>query len=486
MNSSIISTAAIFSLLLASMTATAKVTLSPLWGDNMVVQRNQDVIFSGESTSKKGVTITTSWGDMSYSAKVSDGKWSVVIATPEASLTPYEISFNDGEELKLQNILVGDVWLCMGQSNMALKVRGSNSQPVEGAARTISQAQRSTPLRLFTMAANPQVKPTSELSGEWMVNTSEAVAGFSAVGYFFGRDVQSAMNIPIGLVSVNYGGTNIETWMSREWLAKVGEFDFSLLDQGKVPNNVRTKTPAYHYNGMIEPLKGMSISGAIWYQGEGNSKDPKMYHKLFPEFVAGLRSHLSSGEFPFYYVQIAPFGANNNYTNVLMREAMGELMTLTPRTGMVVINDVGEAECIHPRYKEPVGERLALWALGDYYGVKGFDYRSPEYSKMKIESAKWSKNAKCIALSFDYAELGLNFKNETASTLFEIAGEDKRFYPAKVKLVRTGDYPIYVWSEDVPNPVAVRYAFKNSVKGDLFNSFGIPVESFRTDDWELK
>ena len=245
---------------------------------------------------------------------------------------------------------------------------------------------------------------------------------------------------------------------------------------------------------MIEPLKDISVTGALWYQGEGNRFNPEAYLSLFPTFVEGLRSHLNSGEFPFYYAQIAPYSMNNDFSWVAMREAMSKLMSLTPRTGMVTLTDIGEQNRIHPRFKREVGERFALWALGDHYGVGGFDYRAPEFREVKLIAAK-GKHPNKLGVYFDHAPNGLCMVDrDVDSSNFEIAGEDQVFYPAMAKVsASTAIKPtnesgplVEVWSDKVPNPVAVRYAFKNYVVGDLYNTFGIPVSSFRSDAWNLK
>ncbi|MFI3303779.1 MAG: sialate O-acetylesterase [Rikenellaceae bacterium] len=479
----------------------AKVTLNSIWGDGMVLQRNADVIFSGKSDGAS-VTITTTWsGKTKYKAAVTNGEWSVKIPTAEASVD-HTITFNDGDKLTLTNVLLGDVWILMGQSNMQMPMsgfgfRGNNiagshlkNQHVEGSAQVITRAKASQPIRLYTIDYNPQNTPQESVGGRWECNTPEAVHSFSAVGYFFGQEIQQALDVPIGLLSVNRGSSSIETWMSREWLEGIDGIDFSALDKEELPQKVVSQ-PCYLYNGMVAPLKDISITGALWYQGESNHKKFEQYLELFPAFVAGLRDHFDSGEFPFYYAQLAPYIAPyigngaDKYDVVLMREAMVKLMDLTPRTGMITLTDIGEERVIHPRYKREVGERFALWALCDTYGVENVHCRVPEYASMEVAVDNEVKQ-KGIALKFDHALTGIHFKERNkTSTQFEIAGEDRVFYPADVKFYAKNGASLWVWSEDVPEPVAVRYAFKNYAEGDVYNAFGLPLSSFRTDDWEL-
>ncbi len=464
----------------------AKVTMGSLWGDGMVLQRNSEIQIGGVSDGVS-VKITPSWSEISYTSPVTKNQqWGLKIPTIGAG-GPYTITIDDGDKLTIQNVMLGDVWLCMGQSNMSMPMLGNMSQPVEGSARYISQANENRPIRMYTMERSPSVTPQIDAPGEWELNNSKAVANFSAVGYIFGYDLCSALDVPIGLIDVSWGGSSIEAWMSREWLSKVKRCDFSQIDSGVVPKDP-TKAAACLYNGMIEPLGGLSVKGGIWYQGEANRFNPNEYLKLFPTFVAGLREHLNSGEFPFYYVQIAPynyFDKKSQYRGVLMREAMSKLMDLTPRTGMVPITDLGEANNIHPRYKREVGARLSYWALGDCYEREGIEYRAPEYDNIEVVESKFSKNP-AISIQFRYAENGISFRGQEPSELFEIAGADRVFYPAEVKLILNSDRPLLVWSDKVAAPVAVRYAFKNYVDGDLYNSAGVALSSFRTDDWEIE
>lgn len=464
----------------------AKVILPSILSDNAVLQRNSEVVLWGKATPNKKVKITTSWNGEKYQTlSDSEGNWQQTVVTSDAGVG-YSVSFNDGETTTIQNILLGEVWLCSGQSNMELSLTGNPTQPIEQATDLIFKANKDIPIRLFKVEQNPMSAPQESCSGEWKENTTEAVAKFSATAYFFAKYLNEVLGVPVGVVTTSWGGTKIESWISKEGLSKIKEYDLSGLANKDSDERYHMQPTTLH-NGMIYPLRNLKFKGMIWYQGEANRSNGEEYLKLFPTFVGELRGLFDCGDFPVYYAQIAPFGYAKKNENVLMRETMAKLMSLVDKCGMVTLTDAGEETVIHPREKYKAGERFAYWALGDAYGIQGVDYRAPEYGDMQIMDA--DKRFPCrIAIRFDYAPRGVCFGDgmtAATTTNFEIAGEDRVFYPAQVKMMPKNEYLLEVWSDDVPNPVAVRYAFKNYVKGDLFNTFGVPVSSFRSDDWEF-
>ncbi len=468
----------------ALQTSQAEVKLGSIWGDGMVLQRSADILFSGESDGSD-VTITTSWsGKKKYKAAVSkDGSWSVEIPTPDADHKAHTITIDDGDRLTLSDVLLGDVWLCLGQSNMQMPMKGFIYQPTEGKTNIIATAKPSREIRMFTAKVTPMSTPQKDVVGEWRLNTPAAVGDFSATGYFFANMVESVVDVPLGMVAVNRGATTIETWMSRESLAESGINKVYELPKN---NKFTTRTPMAHYNGMMAPLKGLSVKGALFYQGEANRMNQADYPYLFPKFVEQLRSEFRGGEFPFYYVQIAPFAGpkGDKYEFVTMRETQAKLLDKTPRIGMATLTDAGEEHIIHPRRKRLAGERLALWALADTYGVEGFEPRVAEF-KGAVAKIDPQVRKRGLDLKFDYAPNGLHFNENSTSKLFEVAGADGVFYPAEAKLINRNGAFVFVWSDKVAEPKDVRYAFRNYVKGDLFTSYGLPVSSFRSDSYTL-
>ncbi|MFR9634047.1 MAG: sialate O-acetylesterase [Rikenellaceae bacterium] len=462
----------------------AKVTLDSMWGNSMVIQRNERVLFWGQSDNKN-VKVSPSWSDKIYTAKVgADGRWQVEIPTCDAG-GPYTITYDDGdrEQVQLDDVLLGDVWICMGQSNMAMPLRGAVSQPVAGSSELILSADENQPIRMYKMAVTPKCTPADAVDGSWSRNTPFAASIFSAIGYAFGREIQAAIDVPIGLMSVNEGNTVIEAWMSREWLEEFKEYDFSDHENGVITKNF-LHAPSFLYNGMVAPLEGLTVKGMLWYQGESNKDNREEYLSLFPNFVSHLRRHFRGGEFPVYYAQIAPYAIKESKPDyVLMRETMSKLMDLTPRTGMVTLTDLGEAEVIHPRFKREAAHRFALWALYDTYKVSPLFPRVAEYDSMEV-AKDWITKQNAVVLSFKYAGSGVSFPANQSSKLFEIAGEDRVFYPAEVRVIPK-TRQLIVYSKQVPHPVAVRYAFRNYVEGDLYNTYGLPLSSFRTDNWPM-
>ena len=462
-------------LIVLSLDVSAKVCLPSVLGNNMVLQQNREVKVWGTTEPGRTVNLYVSWHEGSQTIKADkNGNFQFKTRTPSAG-GPYKMVFDDGDVLTLENILIGEVWLCSGQSNMQMPMRGQLNQSVIGSNRIIAQADSLTPIRMFTVQKATSKSPTADCIGSWVNNTSENVAEFSAVGYFFGQYIQQQLKVPVGLIHTSWGASNIQAWMSEEVLRKIPEINLDHLT-----SNVETKLfpqqlPCLLYNAMIYPLKDYAIQGMIWYQGESNVQNPKLYGKLFPAFVADLRSTFAQGDFPFYYAQIAPFPLKK-FEGVRLREVQMLCAKNIAHSGMAVLMDIGEQNCIHPSRKMEVGERLAYWALGDTYGKKGFAYASPEYDSMKIVKNK-------IWLSFRNADLGLTSYYKELEN-FEIAGEDKKFYVAEACIIKQ-DNKVYVevGSQSVSNPVAVRYAFKNFVVGDLFGVAGLPVSSFRTDDW---
>ncbi|WP_431200016.1 sialate O-acetylesterase [Mucilaginibacter sp. P19] len=305
----------------------------------------------------------------------------------------------------------------------------------------------------------------------------EFVSNFSATGYYFGRLLNEVLHVPIGLISDCYAGSNAEAWMDADGLK-----DFPEIKIPAKTDSIKavSRTPTTLFNGMLNPVIGYGIKGCIWYQGESNYDRPDQYEKLFPALVKRWRELWQQGDFPFYFVQIAPYdyaqlppyNSGGKYNSAYLRDAQRKSLKTIRNSDMAVSLDVGEQALIHPPRKEPIGTRLAYLALAQTYGIKGFDYASPLYKEMTIDGDR-------ATIRFEHAENGLTSFNKPIQN-FEIAGKDKMFYPAQAMI--SGSV-IIVSSPLVKEPVAVRYAFKDFVVGDLFGTNGLPVSSFRTDDW---
>ncbi len=450
----------------------AEVKLPAIFGDNMVLQQQTEVAIWGKAKASATVKVTTSWNGRSYSAKASpEGNWKLKVTTIQAG-GPYVVTISDGKELKLNNVLLGEVWVCSGQSNMEMPVKGFRNQPIVGSNQAIAESDN-TGIRLFTVTKKTSLTPADDFTGSWSVAGPETVSQFSATAYFFGRLLNKTLKVPVGLINTSWGGTRIEPWISE---AGCKNFNWVKLPDPKATGTLSQQTPTVLFNAMINPMVGYGMRGAIWYQGEANRNEPKEYQQLLPGLVQNWRSLWGVGDFPFYYAQIAPYDylvGRTGISSAYVREAQLKAMGAIPGMGMASLMDIGEKDCIHPANKEITGVRLAYWALVKTYGKKGFAFSGPVLKEMKVEGSQ-------AKLTFDYADNGLtSFGKELAC--FEVAGKDKRFYPAKAMIAGPG---ITVVSPMVAEPVAVRYAFKDFIVGDLFNTEGLPASSFRTDDWE--
>ena len=450
----------------------AEIKLPAVFGNNMVLQQQTEAAIWGKATPGKSVKVVTSWNKKSYSTKSdNEGNWKLKVATPAAG-GPFSISISDGKTLTLNNVLIGEVWICSGQSNMQMTMSGYLNQPVIGANEAIATSANNS-IRLFTVERVKSLEPAEDFTGSWLECTPENVANFSATAYFFGKMLQQALGVPVGLINSSWGGTRIEPWISENGFKN---FDWVKLPDKKMTGEYNQQTPTVLYNAMIAPMVGYAFRGGLWYQGESNRNEPAQYEKLMAGLVQNWRAEWGIGDFPFYYVQIAPFdygtvGLNSAY----LREAQLKASTAIPNMGMASIMDLGEKDRIHPAHKKEAGERLAFLALANTYGQKGIEFSGPVLKEMIVEG-------QMVKLTFDHAKNGLTTFNNKLEN-FKIAGENKRFYPAEAFITGKG---ITLFSPQVEKPVAVRYAFDDFVVGELFNTEGLPASSFRTDDWEMK
>lgn len=467
----------IFLNLACSIIASATVKPASIFTDHMVLQQQSNVALWGWAKPSAKVKISTSWNKENYVvAADQSGKWKIKVATPYAG-GPYEMEFNDGEKLVLKDILIGEVWLCGGQSNMEMPLKGFKSQPILGSNEIILKAAKQN-IRLYTVPRSSVTeRQENSKPSEWKLSSPETVANFSATAYYFGMLLSEMLNVPIGLINDSYGGSTIEAWMSPDDLKAFPEVKIPL--KGDTIKEV-SRTPTTLYNGMLYPVVGYGIKGAIWYQGESNYERPDRYEELFPAMVKSWRAHWDNGEFPFYYAQIAPYNyaqlppyhIGGKFNSAFLRDAQRKSQSKIPNSGMAVLMDIGEEKSIHPANKKQGGERLAYLALAQTYGIKGFGAMSPAY-----ESLTFEKNTAVV--KFINVPNGItSFGKDLA--LFEIAGADKKFYPAKAIIKGSS---VVVSAQEVKIPVAVRYAFKDFTTGDLFGNDGLPVSSFRTDNW---
>lgn len=456
--------------------ANATVKPASIFTDHMVLQQQSNIAIWGWAKPAGKVKITTSWNKQNYTVTTDNaGKWRTKVATPAAG-GPYEITLNDGELLVLTDVLIGEVWFCGGQSNMEMPMKGFKSQPIVGSNEAILKSANKN-IRLYTVPRSSITeRQNNSKPSAWKLAEPESVANFSATAYYFGKLLSEMLNVPVGLINDSYGGSTIEAWMSPEDLKPFAEI--KIPSKGDSIKEVN-RTPTTLYNGMLYPVIGYGIKGAIWYQGESNYERPDRYEDLFPAMVSSWRKHWESGEFPFYYVQIAPYnyatiakGSKSN-NSAFLRDAQRKSLIKIPNSGMAVLMDIGEEKSIHPANKKQGGERLAYLALAQTYGVKGFGAYSPAYESLTIEKGT-------AIIKFQNVPNGITSFGKDLS-LFEIAGTDQKFYPAKAVIKGSS---VTVSAEEVKIPVAVRYAFKDFVVGDLFGNDGLPVSSFRTDNWD--
>ncbi len=447
----------------------AKVVLPSIFGNNMVLQQQSQVALWGQSKANAKVIITISWDKKVHSITASSqGKWKLNVGTPKAG-GPFEISFNDGDKLTLKNILIGEVWVCSGQSNMEMPLRG-NSSPILNATEIILNADNPN-LRLFRVGRATSASPMADLKGDWMLSSSETAREYSALAFQYGQILQKKLKVPVGIILSTVGGTTVEAWMSNPSLKGFPEVKIlPTLDGVKDQHKFATTL----FNGMIAPITGYGIKGFLWFQGESNRHNPEHYQDYFQAMVADWRKQWGLGDIPFYYVQIAPYdGKDKTRSGPRLREAQLKDSKIIPNTGMIAAIDVGMENDIHFMDKTTLAQRASYWALGQTYGIKGINFKSPELNNMKIDSGK-------AILTFDNAPYLTSYRKPL--TLFEIAGEDKIFYPAQAVIKAN---VVTVQSDKVARPVAVRYAYKEYVKAELYNNDGLPASSFRTDTWKL-
>jgi sialate O-acetylesterase len=452
--------------------------LSQMFTSNMVLQRNMKDAIWGWTEPGKEVTVSIG-GKTAKATADAQGKWLARVGPLHVG-GPYKLTVSGPQTVELDNILVGDVWICSGQSNMEFGLGNATNAPQEIAEADYPQ------IRLYTVQKTISTEPRTDLGkddgqlfGQWSVCTPKTVAtggwnGFTAVGYFFGRELYKQTNVPIGLIHTSWGGTIAEAWTSDQALRPLKDFD-NALDHLDKTNKSNPNVPSVLYNGMIAPLVPYGIKGAIWYQGESNAGRAYQYRKLLPTMIGDWRTRWGEGEFPFYIVQLANWQALQTQPGddawAELREAQSMTAKDVPHAGIAVTIDIGDAADIHPKDKQDVGKRLALNALVKDYGKK-IEYSGPVYKSLHVEGNK-------VVLTFDHVGGGLTVKGDKPMG-FAIAGDDKKWVWGDAQIV---GHTIVVSSPQVTKPVAVRYAWHINPICNLYNKEGLPASPFRTDDW---
>ncbi len=476
---------------MSATTAGAAVKPNPLFSEGMVLQR--DVGVSVWGTAKEGEKVVVSFADQELSTLTTNGKWSVKLSPMKAG-GPFLMSIAGDNTITFTNVLVGEVWLCSGQSNMEWPLQKTDN------AEAVIAAATDNDFRFFTVPRTPSDKSLTTVVASWKPCTPANAAPFSGVAYYFGHHLRKEVGVPVGLINASVGGTLAEAWTARETLAGdpelkkiLAEHDQAIVafpeklarykaDLTNAPQNVKSGSqvkapppenpaksknrPSCLYNGMIAPLVPYAMRGVIWYQGESNSSRADRYAHLFGSLIHSWRQTWGLGEFPFLFVQVAP---RTKWTPEL-REAQLHTWQQVSNTAMAVTMDWGAADDSHPRNKKPVGDRLALAARVLAYGEK-LEYSGPVFAAVKMDGER-------AVLSFTHLGGGLVAKGGALKG-FTVAGADKVFVPAQAEII--GD-TVVVSSPKVKAPVAVRYGWANVPDVNLFNRADLPATPFRTDD----
>ena len=440
---------------------TANIFLPEIFSDNMVFLQNSFVTIWGWAKTGETIVLKADWMDKDMSTLTdTEGNWKMTIKTPSAG-GPYNIHIKGYNEVILKNVLIGEVWLCSGQSNMEMSAQSG----INDADEEIKNANWPE-IRFFTVGTATSRYPQDHLAGKWTICTPDEMRTFSAIGYFFARKLNKELGVPIGVINSSWGGTPAESWMPEDVIQKDSFLHEAAAKQKPVPWG--PVAPAMIYNAMISPLTPFHIAGVLWYQGEANTINAYAYKELLSALIKSWRNKWGY-EFPFYFAQIAPYKYGNQFEGVEVRDAQRRALDM-PNTGMAVLSDLCDTLNIHPKNKQDAALRLANIALNRYYKKTIQEDSGPLFKDMTIEKNK-------AIISFDHSE-GLHVVGAGARlTYFEIAGEDKIFYPADSKIK---DQKVVVQSKKVKIPVAVRFAWTNTAVPNLFNGANLPASCFTT------
>ncbi|WP_080904852.1 sialate O-acetylesterase [Parabacteroides sp. Marseille-P3160] len=457
----------------------AAIVLPSLFSDNMVLQQNTDVRFWGNAEAEELITIHMGWNKESYQTVAGqDGKWNCFIGTPQAG-GPYEIVLEGKNKIVIQNVYIGEVWICSGQSNMQMPLSGFTNQPVENSLSAILEAAQYPHIHVFDVAKVASDIPLKDCEASWTPSSASAVAAFSAVAYFFARSLHQSLQVPVGIITSNWGSSTIEAWMPEEVYNGLNGIDKAVLNQYKT--NERKKQAGL-YNGMIAPIEGYTAKGFVWYQGESNRHNYYDYQVLLTALVKSWRTKWEDENMPFYSIQLCPYAHEgvDKRSLPLTVEAQYACLKTIPRYYMVPTTDLGSPTQIHPPKKQEVGERLALLVMGETYDAKMLSGKLPTLKETvftKNEAILYFNCKKHIIYppdlySFDCSEPDIYG--------FEIAGVDSVFYPANA-IIDAKDGTIRVSSPIVRQPKIVHYAFRNYIKANLKTTIGLPIPPFRTN-----
>ena len=501
------------------LTARADVTLGPLFADHAVLQRDKPVAIWGHASPGETVTVSYLLHRATASAGA-DGRWIVLLDALAADPVGGNLVAAGKTTATAHDVVVGEVWLASGQSNMEFVVDDPNGAVyhVDRAAEEVAAANYPL-IRHFKVAHQVSAQPADVAAGSWEPCAPATVRQFSAVAYFFARDLYRRLNVPIGIINSSWGGTPVESWMSpaalardphfamvgQRWRANLADYPRARVAaeaaiarwnqdaaaaRAKGPtalaqfNQAHPKprparglgdswTPTGLFNGMINPLLPYALRGAIWYQGESNADRAAEYHPLFAAMITAWRAHFGQGDFPFYWVQLANYASASDPTHqtwAFLREAQTDTLNL-PNTGQAVTIDLGDPANIHPHNKQEVGRRLALLAKVNTYGIPD-DCSGPVFVSANAEGS-------ALRLHFKYADAGLTAADKPLQS-FEVAGADRQFHPAAAMIAGS---TVVVQSPAVPIPVAVRYAWRNAPDANFYNGAGLPAAPFRSDRW---
>jgi len=452
-------------ILFLTLAISAQLRLPAIISSGMVLQQNDSASLWGWGNPAERILVTTSWDNKTDTAVVNNrANWKIKVKTPVAG-GPYSITLKGSATIVLSDVMIGEVWICSGQSNMEWNY-WNGLKDIKDELPTCYNSN----IRFFHIPKTTANHPQDDVQAEWKICDSNSLKSFSAIGYFFGKKINADIKVPVGLINASWGGTPAEVWTPEKIFDDDEELRLSAARLQSFrwwPNH-----DGLCYNAMIDPVTKFNIAGAIWYQGESNTGNNDTYHKLFTTMIKSWREAWKK-DFPFYYVQIAPYKYGFNNVGALVQEAQTKSMSL-PNTGMVVITDlVDNINDIHPKNKKDVGLRLANWALAETYKQKNIAYKSPMYKSKTTNKDK-------IILSFDNVPKGF-MENNAVEGFYILDLKTEQWIPALAKIEKD---KIIVWNDNA-SPVHVRYGFGNTIIGNVFSKEGLPLCPFRTDNFEV-